>query len=88
MNAQSHPAKPARRNLCRQQLKNTTMEEKRFCDTALEGLNSSELYICGGVAAEFDLGGIIAIIRKVIDFLDDYIPQLLKGFKDGFGLLK
>ena len=88
MNAQSQPAKPARRNLCRQQLKNTTMEEKRFCDTALEGLNSSELYICGGVAAEFDLGGIIAIIRKVIDFLDDYIPQLLKGFKDGFGLLK
>ena len=64
------------------------MEEKRFCDTALEGLNSSELYICGGVAAEFDLGGIIAIIRKVIDFLDEYIPQLLKGFKDGFGLLK
>ena len=60
------------------------MEEKRFCGTALEGLNSSELSICGGVAAEFDLGGIVAIIRKVIDFLDDYIPQLIKGFKDGF----
>ena len=64
------------------------MEEKRFCETALEGLNSSELCICGGVAAEFDLGGIIAIIRKVIDFLADYIPQLIKGFKDGFEFLK
>jgi len=61
-----------------------TMEEQRFCGKALEGLDSSELYICGGVAAEFDLGGIVAIIRKVIDFLDDYIPQLLKGFKDGY----
>ena len=64
------------------------MEEKRFCETALEGLNSSELYICGGVAAQINLGNILAIVRKVIDFLDDYIPQLLKGFKDGFGLLK
>lgn len=64
------------------------MEEKRFCGTALEGLNSSELNICGGVALEFDLGSIVAIIRKVIDFLDDYIPQLLKGFKDGFSQLK
>ena len=64
------------------------MEEKRFCETALEGLTSSELNICGGVTLAFDLGNIIGIIRKVIDFLDDYIPQLLKGFKDGFGLLK
>ena len=64
------------------------MEEKRICGTALEGLTSSELSICGGIALGIDLGGIVAIIRKVIDFLDDYIPELLKGFKDGFGLLK
>ena len=54
----------------------------------MEGLNSSELCICGGVAAEFDLGGIVAIIRKVIDFLDDYIPQLIQGLKDGFNFVK
>ncbi len=64
------------------------MEEQRKRATALEGLASSELAICGGIALEFDLGGIVAIIRKVIDFLDDYIPQLLKGFKDGFNLIK
>ena len=63
------------------------MEELRKSGTALEGITSSELSICGGIALEFDLGGIVAIIRKVIDFLDDYIPQLLKGFKDGFSLL-
>ncbi len=63
-----------------------TMEEQRFCGKALEGLSSSELAICGGVAAEFSLSNIISIIRKVMDFLDDYIPHLLKGFKDGFGI--
>lgn len=62
------------------------MEEERICGLALEGLNSSELCICGGIAAEFSLGGILAIIRKVIDFLDDYVPHLLKGIKDGFSL--
>jgi len=76
-------------SICRQPKKtNVTMEEKRISGTALEGLNSSELSICGGIALEFDLGGIVAIIRKVIDFLDDYIPQLLKGFQDGFKQLK
>ena len=80
--------KPAHRTLQATKLKSTTMEEKRFCGTALEGLTSSELCICGGVAAEFDLGGIVAIIRKVIDFLDDYIPQLIKGLKDGFNFVK
>ena len=62
--------------------------EERFCGKALEGLTSSELYISGGVAAEFDLGTIMTIVRKVLDFLDDYIPQLIKGFKDGFNLVK
>ena len=64
------------------------MEEQRFCGKALEGLTSSELCICGGIAAEFDLGAIMTIVRKVLDFLDDYIPPLIKGFKDGFNLVK
>ena len=64
------------------------MEEQRFCGSALKGLTSSELCICGGVAAEFDLSTIITIIRKVIDFLDDYIPQLVKGLQDGFNSFK
>ena len=64
------------------------MEEQRKRATALEGLASSELGICGGIALDFDLGGIVAIIRKIIDFLDDYIPELLRGFQDGFNLKK
>ena len=52
------------------------------------GTHFFRVCICGGVAAEFDLGGIVAIIRKVIDFLDDYIPQLIKGLKDGFNFVK
>ena len=62
------------------------MEEKRLCGSVLEGLNSSELCICGGVAASVNLSDIIAIIRKVMEFLDDYVPQLIKGFKDGYKL--
>lgn len=88
MNARSPRVKSAHPCFADNQLKITTMEEQRFCGTALEGLTSSELCICGGVAAEFDLGGIVAIIRKVIDFLDDYIPQLIKGLKDGFNFVK
>ena len=64
------------------------MEEKRFSGSALEGLNSYELCICGGVAAEFNLSDIITIIRKVMEFLDDYVPQLIKGIKDGFNFKK
>ena len=64
------------------------MEEKRICGSVLEGLNSSELCICGGVSAAVNLSDIIAIIRKIMEFLDDYVPQLLKGFKDGFNLGK
>ena len=64
------------------------MEEQRKCGSALEGIASSELNICGGIALGVDLGGIIAIVRKVIDFLDDYIHHLLNGLRDGFRLLK
>ncbi|MBO4417441.1 MAG: hypothetical protein J5801_04920 [Bacteroidales bacterium] len=64
------------------------MEEQRFCGSVLEGLDSSELYICGGVSAEFNLGNIVALIRKIMDFLDDYIPSLISGFKDGYDALK
>ena len=51
-------------------------------------MDSSELYICGGVSAEFNLGNIVALIRKIMDFLDDYIPSLINGFKDGYDVLK
>lgn len=64
------------------------MEEQRFCGSVLEGLDSSELYICGGVSAEFNLGNIVALIRKIMDFLDDYIPSLINGFKDGYDAMK
>ena len=64
------------------------MEEQRFCGSVLEGLDSSELCICGGIGAEFNLGNIVALIRKIVDFLDDYIPRLLEGFKDGYNLNK
>ena len=60
------------------------MEEKRFRGSALEGLNSSELLICGGVAAQLNLSDLISIIRKIMEFLDDYIPQLIRGLKDGY----
>ena len=47
-------------------------------------MNSSELCICGGIAAAANLSDIIAIVRKVMEFLDDYVPQLIRGFKEGY----
>lgn len=54
----------------------------------MEGLNSSELLICGGVAAQLNLSDLISIIRKIMEFLDDYIPQLIRGLKDGYDHVK
>lgn len=88
MNAHSLIGRSLHALFCRHLKKNTTMEEQRFCGSVLEGLDSSELYICGGVSAEFSLGNIVALIRKIMDFLDDYIPSLLSGFKDGYDVLK
>ena len=88
MNAHSLIGRSLHALFCRHLKKNITMEEQRFCGSVLEGLDSSELYICGGVSAEFNLGNIVALIRKIMDFLDDYIPSLINGFKDGYDVLK
>ena len=65
------------------------MEEMRLREIGLEGLDSSELTLFGGAAAAENLGAkIINILRLVVDFLDDYVPQLLNGIKDGLSLMK
>jgi len=65
------------------------MEEMRLREIGLAGLDSSELTIFGGAAAKEGLATkIINIVRMVVDFLDDYVPQLLNGFKDGLTLMK
>lgn len=61
----------------------------RLREIGLAGLDSSELTIFGGAAAKENLGTkIINIVRLVVDFLDDYVPQLLNGIRDGLTLVK
>jgi len=45
-------------------------------------LNSSELQLYGGGNGTF--AKIMEKIRNLIDTLMDYLPNLLKGLKDGF----
>ena len=65
------------------------MEEMRLREIGLAGLDSSELTLFGGAAAKEKLGAkIINVMRMVVDFLDDYVPQLISGFTDGLALMK
>lgn len=49
-----------------------------------EVTDSSELQIMGGAAASDSIfTKIFEKFRNLVDFLSDYIPKLLEGFKDG-----
>ena len=59
------------------------MEEKLLQERGLRELNSSELQMRGG-AGKSTLANIFEKIRNLIDTIADYLPNLIKGFKDGF----
>ncbi len=49
-----------------------------------EIIDSSELQVMGGAAASDSIfTKIFEKFRNLVDFLSDYIPKLLEGFKDG-----
>ncbi|MBQ0024657.1 MAG: hypothetical protein KBT00_02895 [Bacteroidales bacterium] len=48
----------------------------------LREVTSSELQMRGG-AKKSTFSQIVDKIRNFIDFLSDYIPQIIKGFTDG-----
>ena len=58
------------------------MEEKTMYGRGLRELNSSELQVRGGASGV--LAGIFEKIRNLIDTIADYLPNFLKGLKDGF----
>lgn len=49
----------------------------------LRAMTSSELQLRGGAEKKL-LATILEKIRNLIDTIMDYLPNLLKGFKDGF----
>jgi len=58
------------------------MEEKLMIERGLRDLNSSELQMRGGTAKNV-IATIFEKIRNLIDTIADYLPNLLKGIKDG-----
>ena len=58
------------------------MEEKLLIARGLRELNSSELQMRGGTAKDV-ITAIFEKIRNLIDTIADYLPNLLKGIKDG-----
>ena len=59
------------------------MEEKLMNEGGLRAMTSSELQLRGGAEKKL-LATILEKIRNLIDTIMDYLPNLLKGFKDGF----
>jgi len=58
------------------------MEEKLLKERGLRELTSSELLLRGG-AGKTTLATVFEKIRNLIDTIMDYLPNLIKGFKDG-----
>lgn len=58
------------------------MEEKWMKERGWRELDSSELLLYGGGNGTF--AKIMEKIRNVIDTIMDYLPNFLKGLKDGF----
>lgn len=59
------------------------MEEKLLYERGLREMNSSELQLRGG-ADKSMLATIFEKVRNLIDTIADYLPNLMKGLKDGF----
>ena len=59
------------------------MEETMMLGRGLRELHSSELQMRGGAASGF-FATIFEKIRNLIDTIADYLPNFLKGIKDGF----
>lgn len=63
--------------------KNKKMEDKLMKGLGFGEIDSSELQIRGGASSPL-WQKIIDKVRNMIDFIGDYIPKLLQGFRDGF----
>lgn len=59
------------------------MEETTLYGRGLRELHSSELQMRGGTDKGL-FANIFEKIRNLIDTIADYLPNLLKGLKDGF----
>lgn len=59
------------------------MEEKMMKAWGFREMNSSELQLRGGASGNF-FTGVVEKVRDVINFIADYLPNLLAGIKDGF----
>ena len=59
----------------------TPMEETITYGKGLREATSSELLVGGGSGA---FANLFEKIRNLIDTIADYLPNFLKGFKDGF----
>ena len=58
------------------------MEETMMYGRGLRELHSSELQLRGGGGGVF--ANLFEKIRNLIDTIADYLPNFLKGVKDGF----
>ena len=57
------------------------MEENKLKELRLAEVTSSGLLVRGGASVASD---IMSKIKSFINFLADYVPKLIEGFKAGF----
>jgi len=59
------------------------MEEIKMFELGLMEMNSSELQCRGGVSWD----NLMKNVKAVVDFIVNYIPKLVSGFANGWGLI-
>ncbi len=59
------------------------MEAKFMLERGFVEMESSDLLVRGGASV---IEKIFSKVKAIIDFIADYVPKFLSGFKDGFGV--
>ena len=57
-----------------------------MCRTGLQGLSSKELEMKGGVTWD-QVVKVFRVVKKVINFINDYKDDIRKGFEKGWRML-
>lgn len=62
------------------------MEKIAICRTGLQELSSKELEMKGGVTWD-QVVNVFRVVKKVINFINDYKDDIRKGFEKGWRML-
>lgn len=65
---------------------NKVMEEKNLVKMGFVEIGSSDLFARGGASEQSVFEKIFVKLKALINFIADYVPRFIDGFKEGFSI--